>query len=130
MSQASQKEQQKRAKDFLLTKLQNMDEGLAGQMRDAYVEIIEEFNENLKVILRNGFGMDRDDIYDFLNEAEKDTFDFTVTELKSIFNNSPVNVRFLRKFNAGFKRDEEGNPRDWRKVEENKIKELYDKCKV
>jgi hypothetical protein len=36
----------------------------------------------------------------------------------------------LRKFNKLFKKDENGKNREWRDIEENKIRELHQKCKA
>ena len=47
-----------------------------------------------------------------------------------MFSTSSVNTVLLRKFNESFKKDDDGKSRDWRQIEENTIKELYDKCKA
>ena len=98
-------------------------------MRDAYVETIENFNGDMKNVLKNGFGMDVDDVYDFLNDSEGNTFDYVIQELRQVFRSS-VNTNLLRKFNEGFKKDDDGKGRNWTEIEENSIKELHDGCKV
>lgn len=110
-------------------KVQNLSESLAGEMRDAYVETIENFNGDMKNVLKNGFGMDVDDVYDFLNDSEGNTFDYVIQELRQVFRSS-VNTNLLRKFNEGFKKDDDGKGRNWTEIEENSIKELHDGCKV
>lgn len=37
-----------------------------------------------------------------------------------------MNTYLLRKFSIGFKRDEQGNNRNWKEVEEQKIKDLFE----
>ena len=37
-----------------------------------------------------------------------------------------VNQYLLRKFSLGFKRDEQGNNRNWKEIEEEKIKDLFE----
>ena len=36
----------------------------------------------------------------------------------------------LRKFSDDFKKEEDGKRRDWLKIEEEKIKELFETCKA
>lgn len=50
---------------------------------------------------------------------------FCGDEIKQIFNNL-VNQYLLRKFSLGFKRDEQGNNRNWKEVEESKITDLFE----
>lgn len=37
-----------------------------------------------------------------------------------------LNQYLLRKFSLGFKKDEQGNNRNWKEVEEQKIKDLFE----
>lgn len=54
-------------------------------MKDGYAEKIEMFNENLQDILRRGFGMTRDEVFQFLVTNESNAHDFCIKELKSVF---------------------------------------------
>ena len=76
-------------------------------------------------LLKDGFGMNGDEIFDFLSTSEQNVNLFCTTELKSLFNNL-VNQYLLRKFSLGFKRDEKGNNRNWKEIEEPKIKDLFE----
>lgn len=52
----------------------------------------------------------------------------TVEVVKRLFRD--INTNLLRKFNKLFKKDEVGKNRNWREIEENKIRELHVKCKA
>ena len=49
--------------------------------------------------------------------------------MKSVFR-SQCNPNLLRRFNETFKKDDKGNQRNWPDVEEEQIKELFEKSKA
>lgn len=101
---------------------------MAVQVKDSYVEQVETYNENLKDILKRGFGMSREEVYDFLFKSEKNAHEYCIKELKSVFQQN-ANQNLLRKFNEHFKKDETGKRRDWRAIEEAKIREHFEESK-
>lgn len=79
----------------------------------------------MQKVLTAGFAMSSEEIYEFLCQSEQNINNFCGQEFKSLFNNM-VNTYLLRKFSIGFKRDEQGNNRNWKEVEEPKIKDLFE----
>ena len=73
--------------------------------------------------------MTNHEVFEFLNENEKDAYDFVVQELKVIFRQS-ANQTMLRKFSDSFKKADDGNRRNWREIPEEQIKELFETCKA
>jgi len=69
--------------------------------------------------------MNSEAVFQFLSSSEANVNSFCITELKSLFNNL-ANQFLLRKFSLGFKRDELGNNRNWKEVEEPKINDLFE----
>ena len=47
--------------------------------------MIENFNMELHGVLKDGFEMSADDIYQSLSETEKETYKYTESELKTSF---------------------------------------------
>lgn len=62
-----------------------MEDKFAATLKDSYVEQVETFNENLEDILKRGFGMKRDEVYDFLSKSENNAHAYCLKELKNIF---------------------------------------------
>ena len=83
--------------------MNELPDNLAVSLKDSYVENIEQFNENLQDVLLNGFEMSNDEVFEFLNENEKDAYDYIVQELKVIFRQT-ANQVMLRKFSDNFKK--------------------------
>ena len=116
-------------KEILHRALEALDEDMAVKLKENYTQLIETFNENLHDILKSGFGMGRIEVFDFLGKSEKSAYEFCIKELKNVFaQNAPGNM--LRKFNAKFKKDEGGKLREWRDIEETKIKEIFEESKL
>lgn len=69
--------------------------------------------------------MNSEEVFKFLSSSEANVNSFCIAELKSLFNNL-ANQFLLRKFSLGFKRDELGNNRNWKEVEEPKINDLFE----
>ena len=72
--------------------------------------------------------MTKDEVYDFLSKSERSAHAYTIKELKSLFQQNS-NLNLLRKFNDHFKKDESGKRREWRDIEEAKIRELFEESK-
>ena len=104
-------------KEMLHSEIDQLNEDMALKLKEGYVQKVEEFNENLHSILRIGFCMSREEVYDFLKQQEDRSYDFCVKELKSAFATSAPSS-LLRKFNAAFKKDENGKLREWNAMEE------------
>lgn len=112
-------------KTFMHEHIPKLPERLNEILRDSYVKEVEEYNRSMQKVLREGFGMDGEEVFVFLNTSESNVHQSCCSELKSIFNNL-VNQYLLRKFALGFKRDDQGNNRNWKEIEEPQIKELFD----
>jgi hypothetical protein len=79
----------------------------------------------MQKVLKDGFAMSSEAVFDFLSSNETNVNQFCSLELKSLFNNL-ANSFLLRKFSLGFKRDETGNNRNWKDIEEPKINDLFE----
>ena len=128
VSRRATKAHEDKIKEVLHSTLSDMNDNLAVTLKDTYVEQVETFNENLHDILKRGFGMARDEVFEFLGQSEKMAHEYCLSELKIVFRQS-ANQNLFRKFNDTFKKDEAGKRRDWREMEEGKIKEIWDDSK-
>ena len=72
--------------------------------------------------------MTRDEVEEFLRDKEQEAYEFAVQELKLIFRQN-ANLNLIRKFNDEFKKEEDGSRRDWRKIKEEQIKEMFETSK-
>lgn len=59
---------------------------------------------------------------------ETSLHNFTVEYIRRLFRD--INTNLLRKFNKYFKKDENGKNREWRDIEEGKIRDLWQKCRA
>lgn len=107
VSQRATKAHEDMIKEVLNNAVIEMKDNMAAQVKDSYVEQVETYNENLQDILKRGFGMSREEVYDFLYKSEKNAHEFSIKELKSVFQQN-ANQNLLRKFNEHFKKDETG----------------------
>lgn len=67
---------------------------------------------------------------EFVEHLELSIYQFTTDYIKKLFRD--INTNLLRKFNNGFKKEGGGNKstnRNWRDIEEGKIRELYEENK-
>ena len=72
----------------------------------------------------DGFKLGEDDIEEFVDSLEGNVYNFTIDYIKKVFRD--INTNLLRKFCFLFKKEEEGGKnRDWRSIEETKIRELF-----
>ena len=72
--------------------------------------------------------MDKSERLAFLQKQELEAHAFTISETQTVFSHSG-NQSLLRRFNALFKKDSNGKPRDWMAIEEKKIQEIYNDAK-
>lgn len=108
-------------------RLNKLPSKLASDVLNTYIQEVERFNDAIKDILRNGFKLSVDETYHFLSKNENNIFSFTNSEIKIIF--KQMNGSLLSKFNDSFKKDSSGKIRDWREIEEDQIKELYEQSR-
>ena len=85
MAQRATKAHEDKIKEVLNNAVIQMEDNMAAQVKDSYVEQVETYNENLQDILKRGFGMTREEVYDFLFKSEKSAHEYCIKELKSVF---------------------------------------------
>ena len=115
-------------KEMVHSEIDQLADDMALRLKDGYVQKVEEFNSNLHDILRIGFCMTHEEVFDFLKMSEESAYDFIVKELKSTFANAAPQS-LLRKFNSVFKKDENGKLREWNAMKEEEIEQLYKNTK-
>lgn len=101
-----------RLKDMIHEKLTDLKESLGQELTSSYTEQIDLYNSNLAHVLKNGFGMTEETVFDVLSKSEAQAYDFTVGELKLVFK-SQISSVLMRKFNELFKKDDKGKQRNW-----------------
>ena len=92
-------------KAFIHKHTENLPENLNDIMREEYIKEVKEYNNSMLRVLKEGFAMSSEVVFEFLSSSEANVNQFCCNELKSLFNNL-VNQFLLRKFSLGFKRDE------------------------
>jgi hypothetical protein len=70
-----------------------------------------------------GFRCNEAEVHEFMKKLEAQLHQFTVDYIRRLFRD--INTNLLRKFNKLFKKDETGKNREWRDIEEGKIRELW-----
>ena len=104
------------------------EEDMVGKLKQSYKDEIQNFNDDLQGVLRTGFDMSRDEVYEYLSSSEREAHSFAVKELKNVFaQNAPQSL--LRRFNKYFKKDEAGKLRNWKDIEEKKITEIFEQSR-
>jgi len=83
---------------------------------------------NCEQVLKNGFKCDEFEINDFMKTLDHTLHLFTTEYVRRLFRD--INTNLLRKFNKYFKKDEAGKNREWREIEEGKIRDLWSKCRA
>lgn len=63
-----------------------------------------------------------------MRTLEGNLYQYTIDYVRRIFRD--INTNLLRKFNKLFKKDENGKNREWRDIEEAKIRDIWSKCKA
>lgn len=112
-------------KNFIHENAQRLPEKLNEILRQEYIREVNDYNKSMLKLLTDGFAMNSEAVFHFLSSSEANVNSFCIAELKSLFNNL-ANQFLLRKFSLGFKRDELGNNRNWKEVEEPKINDLFE----
>lgn len=86
----------------------------------------------LLIYLLDGFKCEFEEIEDFLGVFQSNIYTFTTDYIKKLFRYTfknhlyrDINTNLLRKFNLEFKKDKDGKNRDWRTIEEEKIREMH-----
>lgn len=129
VARTSQKVHEDHIKQFLYERVNSLGDELAAELKDAYVQQVELFNENLQGVLATGFGLSAGEVFEFLAKSERASHEFCVSEFKIVFRQN-ANQNLLRKFNDAFKKDEQGKRRDWKALEEAQIKDVFDASKA
>lgn len=63
------------------------------------------YNESLSEVLKKGFSMTDNEIFDTLSNYEQVAYQFCNAEIKTVFR-AQTNQQLLRKFNEMFKKDD------------------------
>jgi hypothetical protein len=63
-----------------------------------------------------------------MKTLEKTLNTFTTEYILRLFRD--INTNLLRKFNLLFKKNENGQNREWRDIEEGKIRDIWSKCRA
>lgn len=82
LATTAQKTQQAQIREFIQSKFDEMNDEISKELKEAYQEQIEDFNGSLVGVLRNGFEMSNDEVYVYLQDNEKEAYDFCIAELK------------------------------------------------
>jgi hypothetical protein len=79
-------------------------------------------------LLKSGFSCEDKEINDFMNTLDTNLNQHTSDYIRRLFRD--INTNLLRRFNKDFKKDENGKNREWRDIEEPKIRELWQKIRA
>lgn len=79
---------------------------------------------NCTDILTKGFELDQESIDEFVVKLLDDLYDYTGDFMRKLCRD--LNTNLLRKFKNIFTKDDRGKPRNWRMLEEQQIKDLFD----
>jgi len=95
------------------------------EIRKPYMEEFKELSVSCEAVLQMGFHCSDLEVVEFLKSLESTLHQFTVDYIRKLFRD--INTNLLRKFNKLFKKDETGKNREWRDIEEGKIRDLWAK---
>lgn len=98
------------------------------EMRTPYLEELRDLAFNCQSVLKTGFHCNEFEVNEFMRTLDKTLHQFTSDYVRRLFRD--INTNLLRKFNKIFKKDEAGKNRDWRDIEEGKIRDLWSKCRA
>ena len=98
------------------------------QMREPYEKELTTMAENTAQLLRSGFSCDDKEIIEFMTTLDTNLHQHTSDYIRRLFRD--INTNLLRRFNKDFKKDENGKNREWRDIEEPKIRELWQKVRA
>ena len=93
-----------------------------------YVRELTEMATNSAMLLKTGFGCSESEIVEFMTTLDQSLFQHTNDYIQRLFRD--INTNLLRRFNKDFKKDENGKTREWRDIEEPKIRELWQKVRA
>ena len=93
-----------------------------------YMEEFKDLSVSCERVLQDGFHCSEQETIDFLKTLESTLHQFTVDFIRRLFRD--INTNLLRKFNKLFKKDETGKNREWRDIEEGKIRDLWSKTRA
>ena len=105
-----------------------MDPDFWEKMRLPFTKELAELAQNSEDVLRKGFKCNEFEIGEFMKTLEKTLNTFTTEYILRLFRD--INTNLLRKFNLLFKKDENGKNREWRDIEEGKIRDIWSKCRA
>ena len=93
------------------------------EIRAPYFQEMSDLALNCKKVLNSGFKCSDTEIGDFMKVLQGNLCQFTSDYIHRLFRD--INTNLLRKFSKLFKKDENGKNREWRDIEEGKIRELW-----
>ena len=79
-------------------------------------------------LLKTGFSCQDTEINEFMTTLDSNLHQHTSEYIRRLFRD--INTNLLRRFNKDFKKDENGKNREWRDIEEPKIRELWQKVRA
>lgn len=97
------------------------------EIREPYLMELRDLSDNCQKVLSESFRCSADEVNEFMEIMERDIHAVTKEIVKRLFRD--INTNLLRKFNKMFKKDANEKNRNWREMEEAKIRELHATCK-
>lgn len=93
------------------------------KMRGPYMLELSDLASNCQQVLMQGFHCNELELNDFIRDLEQTLHQFTAEYIRRLFRD--INTNLIRRFCKDFKKDENGKNREWRDIEEQKIRELW-----
>jgi len=101
--------------------------GFWEEIKTPYMTELKDLASSCDQILKQGFQCNEPEVNQFMQSLEATLHQFTVEYVRRLFRD--INTNLLRKFSKGFKKDNDGKTRDWRAIEEAKIREIWSACR-
>jgi len=101
----------------------NLDDDFWNKIKNPYIDNLSEQREACEDILQKAFECEYDEMEDFIATMETKVYSFTTDYIKKTFKD--INTNLMRRFNKEFKKESNGKPRVWQKMEEGQIRELH-----
>lgn len=98
------------------------------KIRPLYLEEVKSIESTCEDLLRKGFHAEEAEIREFMRTLDQMLHTHTVEYVRRLFRD--INTNLLRKFNKYFKKDESGKNREWREIEEGRIRDLWSKYRA
>ncbi len=89
---------------------------------------LKDLAGNCLHVLTVDFNCSDFEVNDFIRTLEQSLHSFTSDYVKRLFRD--INSNLLRRFSKEFKKDENGKNREWRDIDEAKIRELWQKYRA